>query len=282
MAAAIAPNTYDADLTGASFDQLLANIQYVIDDNPGLFKYVHTHSVKFATGGLKNMRVYRGIFNTRYLYGKTPVQRAGFIIVVFSTSVVQTKSRCSRVINALPDTPAKRSANLILQDFKDTRRLANDADSFMIVNLRTAYPELIMIARIVNTELQAERTITKDDATTLTRPGWYFNPCMGQLAIDDAAQDEHMSYMRYFWTQEVSGAGAVWNTESETWYGRTTASDNIMLPEVYGCTCAMTGTVAGSPPNSRYTITDICNYATDVYSAMLAAGPLADTNVFHS
>jgi len=273
-------NTYDADLTGSSFENILTQTEHILEDNAGFLEFCNRNSNALKSGGLKDMRVYRTAFCKKYLENKTPLDRSGFLAVVAATSVVQTKSRVMRVVKGLDSPAIQTAATKILGDFRDKRAQTNDIDTFLVVNLRTAFPDLIMLVRMVNSDLLSNSPFTNDAGNKVNVKEWYRSPCFGQLALDKASQDQHREYMQYFWTNEVTGSGSGWNADSEAWYNRTTATDQVRLPDIGTVTAKMSGADDAGTASTRYTTADVQAYATALHTYITAAAPVAAGNAF--
>jgi len=273
-------SSYDVDLAGATFADLLTQTTHIIADNDGFLKFCSRNSRVLKSGGLKDLRVYRGIFNTKYLQGKGAMERASFLAVIAATSVVQTKSRVTRVIKGLDSPSIRTGAGRILGDFRDKRAQTNDIDTFLVINLRTAYPELVVLIRMVNSELQGNTVFADSRGTNVNIVEWARSPCLGQLALDPATQAMHKEYMQYFWTEEVTGAGSGWDADSAGWYDRTTALDLIELPTIGGVVPVKTGSDAAGNANSCYTMRDLTTYATAIRANIEGLASIAAGNPF--
>lgn len=273
-------NTYNADLAGSSFANILTQTEHILGDNVGFLKFCEQNATAIKSGGLKDMRVYRTVFLTKYMHGKSPAERAGFLGTVAGTAVVQTKSRVLRVIKAYHNPDMVRQCTRVLGDFRDKRSETNDIDTFLVVNLRTAFPEIVMLVRMVSAELVSNTTYTDGAGAAVNIFEWERSPCYGQLALDPVAQANHKNYMQYFWTNEVTGPGAKWDADSAAWYDRTTATDAVELPAVAGITCAKSGVDPSGAANTRYTIGDIRTYATALRAHISGAAAVAAGNPF--
>lgn len=273
-------NVYDVDLAGSSFANILTQTEHVLSDNAGFLKFCSRNSAAIKSGGLKDMRVYRTLFMNKYMKGATPGQRAGFLAVIAATSVVQTKSRVMRVIKGLDVAQIRTDATRILGDFRDKRSQTNDIDTFLVVNLRTAFPDIVMLVRMANSELSANMPFTDEAGAPTNVLEWYRSPCMGQLALDDASQATHRSYMQFFWTNEVTGTGKGWDADSLAWYNRTTATDLVRLPTIGTVAPLMSGADSAGAANTRYTTADVVTYAAALRAAIDAEAAVAAGNPF--
>jgi hypothetical protein len=277
----MAYNTYDVDLTGSTFANLLTQTDFIIADNAGLFKFAASNQDAIKSGGLKDMRVYRQTFLHKFVDKKPALDRAGFFAVVMATAVVQTKSRVMRVVKGYKSPTISTAAIKVLGDFRDKRSMTNDIDTFVVVNLRTAFPEIIIITRMLIDSYRANESFTDSSNNVVNVQGWFRSPCSGQLAIDDATQATHMSYMEFFWKKEVTGSSATWTADDESWYGRTTKTDLVLLPEVAGVKCPMSGADSAGVANSRYTMADLNKFAVDIAAVINAEAPQAAGMPFH-
>lgn len=282
MAAQASPpvQRYDVDMNAPDFDVILGHTLFIIQDNPGMMHYLVTHQETIMRGGMKNSRVYRMLMSRAFLQNKTAVQRAGFLVVLAAAAFVQRKSRVSRVVASLPNSVTKTAATVVLNSFFDTRGQngANDVNTFMIVNLRAAFPELVTLIRIVLMRAEAPMAWALNPGTPAAVAenwaAWMHSGAVAQLNLDATGKDMYRNWSEYYWTSIVTGAGAGWKPDSNAWYDRTARTDYYRMPDFLGVTINLSGADAAGTANTRYTLADLQTYATAVQTAAVVPNAL--------
>lgn len=291
-----APN-YQEDLTALDFAGIKDNMTQVFAANPAILALVQAQSEKFLRGGLKNSKVYRTLFNRKFLHGKGQVERDGFMMVLAAAAFVQTKARVVRIIQALPTSPSKTAAETVMRAFQDKRAKAgvvggsDDVNSFVVVNLRSAYPDLVLIFRMIASARDRDMTFLIPNkatdytvatpgavtfsATTETWPAWMHTPAISQMNWDHTMKVRTYEWSVHYWEKVVTGANASWKADADEWWTRTSMTDNYLFPDVPlaggPIICAMSGSHTDAAgvvhANTRYTRQDVDAFCAAIRNA---------------
>jgi len=286
---AAAHENYNFDFTSADFAAIEQNMTWILANNTGALLEAINNAGVLETGGMKNSKMYRFTFNRRFLHGRNDDERRGWLLMIFINAFVNTRERVARVVMGLPTSNMKTAMTRILQSFRDTRGRggSDDVNTFRMVNVSGAYPDLVTVARMLvltnrpqsrwtMPNLNAEGYAVRNEDgrvafgnNQVTWEAWRMSRPVGQLAVTPQIKREYYAFNCYFWERVVTGDNAGWKADADDWWNRTTMTDYYRLPAIntpHGglVTCAMTG--AGTGPdgrevaNSRYTWANLTEY----------------------